>query len=153
MRASRMACVLFSVVCCACHREPVSPSPSAAIEVNEVGRALAHYEALTIAMASDSIAALFTADGVLGAAGQPDIVGPAAIAEHLRSFAGYQVLADTLRADTTRLNNNGARQVGTYWQRVRVPGGDTVEVHGRFEAQWVHLGGASWRLRRLATVR
>lgn len=76
---------------------------------------------------------------------------PAAILAHLKSFSAYHVFADRLTADTTLVHGDSARQTGTFWQRVRIPAGDTVEVHGRFEADWIKVGPA-WRLRRLATA-
>ena len=118
----------------------------------EVQQALAHYERLSLIMAHDSIAGLFTPDGAMAAAGQAPIVGPAAIRAHLHSFAGFHVLANRLTADSTRVRGDSAQQTGTFWQRVRLPAGDTVEVHGRFTAEWIRLGGQGWRLRRLATA-
>jgi len=117
----------------------------------EVDRALAHYRDLVLVMAHDSIAALFLSDGELSAAGQPTITGPAAIAAHLHSFAAYHVLANELVADSTRVAGDTAWQSGTYSQRVQVPAGDTVQVHGRFELQWRRVSGAGWRIRRIAT--
>lgn len=151
--ASRPGLVLFSLALSACHPRTTALSPSTTTQAAEVERALARYEAFTLAMAHDSLAAMFASDGILAAAGQPDVVGPAAIAAHLRAFVGFRVLADSLHADSTRIEQGRARQVGTYWQRVRVPQGDTVEVRGRFEAEWVRVSGVGWRLRRLATSR
>lgn len=123
------------------------PSPEA-----EVEEALARYERWSVAMAHDSIASLFTPDGAMSNAGQAPIIGPAAIRTFLRSFAAFHVLSNRLIADTTRVQGDTARQTGSYRQRVRIPAGDTVEVSGRFVAEWVKLAAGDWRLRRLATA-
>ena len=132
------------VATAACHN---APSRDDAVAVRA---ALAHYAALATAMQHDSIAALFEPDGEMVNAGSTPIVGPAAIAAHLRSFAEFHVIANRLDADTTRVTGDSAEQTGTFWQRVRLPAGDTVIASGRFAARWVRDGGV-WKLRRLAT--
>lgn len=117
----------------------------------EVNAALQHYARLVAAMAHDSIAAQFTADGEAVTAGQPTITGPDAIRAHLQSFVNFHVLAEELVADTTRVTDDHAYQTGTYHQRVQIPRGDTIEVRGRFTVDWVREPDRGWRIRRMAT--
>ena len=78
--------------------------------------------------------------------------GAGSLRDRLHSFVGFHVLANRLIADSTVVRGDSAHQAGTFWQRVQVPAGDTVEVNGRFEADWVRVGAEGWRLRRLATA-
>ncbi|HVZ49893.1 MAG TPA: nuclear transport factor 2 family protein [Gemmatimonadaceae bacterium] len=149
-RRNRTAiCLLGGALACA----PAGGSAGPAAPGQEVDSALARYGRFTMQMASDSLAAFFTPDGQLVAEGQPPIVGPAAILTHLRSFNDYRVLGDSLVADSTVADSATGLQVGHYWQRVRVPKGDTIEVRGGFEARWVRVAPHVWRLQRLATRR
>lgn len=117
-----------------------------------VNAALAHYAALATAMQHDSIAALFLPDGAMQNAGDAPIVGPDAIRTHLRSFADFHVIENRLHADSTRVHGDSAYQAGTFWQRVRLPKGDTVIASGRFEAHWaLDAHDHAWKLHRLAT--
>ena len=115
--------------------------------------ALAAYNELVLAMAGDRIADTYTADGEMQDAGQPAIIGPEAIKSHLASFADFKVLANRLTADSTTVDADTASQRGTYWQRVRLPSGETVEVQGLFEAAWLRTAPGQWKLRRMATMR
>ena len=115
----------------------------------QVERALSVYNARVLAMAHDSIAALYTVDGEMGGAGQPPTRGREAIRSRLASFSGYHVLGNRMVADSTRVTADTARQWGSYWQRVRVPAGDTVEVSGTFAATWQRTGKGAWQLRRM----
>jgi hypothetical protein len=116
-----------------------------------LGAALRHFTVLTGRMANDSIGALYLPDGVLGAPDRPPIVGTAAVTAFLATFAGYHVLAYATRADSVRVRADTAFQVGRWWQRVRVPAGDTVSVKGGFRAEWVRIAPREWRIRRLGT--
>ena len=124
------------------------PTPRARLDA-----ALAHYAALSAAMAHDSVAALFTDDGELAGGGPAPLVGPAAIAAFLHTFSGYHVLHDELVADSSRIASDTAWQEGTYRQRVVVPAGDTVEVSGRFRITWRDLPKGGWKIRRMETYR
>jgi ketosteroid isomerase-like protein len=118
-------------------------------EKAQVERALAAYNARVAAMAHDSVAATYTADGEMGETGQPLTRGREAIRARLASFSGYRVLANRLVADSTRVKADTARQWGSYWQRVRRPAGDTVEARGTFAATWQRQGTGSWQIRRM----
>lgn len=113
--------------------------------------ALTHYGRLVRAMASDSIAGLYTADGELVTEGQPTITGRDAIRAFLHRFDDYRVLAHTLVVDSARIAGDSGIQHGRYAQRVRLPAGDTVEVSGYFTAEWVPGPDGEWRIRRMGT--
>lgn len=114
--------------------------------------ALMRYNGFVIAMNADSIAACFRPDGEMQDAGSPPIVGPSAIRAHLQSFAAYHVLENRLTVDSSRMFGDTVTERGAFWQRVRLPSGDTVVAQGRFDARWIRDSPGHWRLRRLATA-
>ena len=130
---------------------PCRPSPSPETDQAEVTAALAAYSDLVLAMAHDRIADTYTPDGEMGHAGQPIFRGPAEIRAHLASFADFKVLANRMTVESTMVTADTASQRGTYWQSVRLPSGETVEVKGRFEASWLRTAPGQWKLRRMAT--
>lgn len=104
-------------------------------------------------MDHDRIAGTFTPDGEAADADQAPVRGPAAIRAHLMEFAAFRVLANRLDAESTRVRADTAWQVGTYWQRVQVPAGDTVEVDGRFAVTWEQTAPGHWQIKRMHTFR
>ena len=118
----------------------------------DLDAAISHYGRLVKAMASDSIAALYTDDGELAGLGQPAITGQDSIRAFLHGFDDYRVLAATMVVDSSRLAGDTGIQHGRYTQRVRLPAGDTVEVSGRFTAEWVIGPAGTWRIRRMGTA-
>lgn len=84
--------------------------------------------------------------------GGPPAVGPAAIRAYLGTFAAYRVLASRLTVDVTRAAADTAVQASTFWQHARLPAGDTVQAHGRFDARWIRTPDGAWLLRRLVTT-
>ena len=127
------------------------PSPSPETDQAEVTAALADYGDLVLAMAHDRIADTYTPDGEMSHAGQSAFHGPQAIRAHLSSFAEFKVLGSRMTAESTTVTADTASQRGTYWQSVRLPSGETVEVEGRFEASWLRTAPGQWKLRRMAT--
>lgn len=142
--------VLALIACAACgSRSKVASTPAAPEQ--EVRAALAHYVDLVRAMDSAGIAAMFAADGEIVNPGQAPVHGPAAIEAFLKQFESYKVLDETMTAATTTVTGVRATQSGTYKQTVRTPDGNTLNVSGGFDAEWIRDRGA-WRLRRLATA-
>jgi ketosteroid isomerase-like protein len=140
--------VLFGLLIAGCK---AAPSPEAA--QRDVLTALAAYDTLILRMDHARIGASFLADGETSDGDQAPIRGPEAIRAHLQRFAAFRVLANSLEADTTRVQADTAWQTGTYWQRVQVPSGDTVEVTGRFEVTWIQTTPGHWKIRRMHTFR
>jgi len=121
------------------------------MDVAAVDARLAEYQQLVLRMDHHGIAQLFASDGEVVNPGQDSIVGPAAIDSFLRGFDAYKVLEYSIVADSTVAQGRTALQVGSYRQRVRVPAGDTVQVQGRFRAEWTNEGGR-WLIRRMGTT-
>lgn len=117
----------------------------------DVPKELERYQDFLMRAQSDSIAAMFASDGVIANPGAPEIVGPAAIATQLKGFADYKLLGDSMVVDSMQSAHVVATQFGHYWQRVRIPKGDTVEVRGKFQAEWVWTPQAGWKIRRMGT--
>jgi hypothetical protein len=128
-----------------------APKPPVTLAA-EVQAALREYAGFILTMSGDSIASRFTPDGESQDGGSAPIVGPDAIRTHLASFTGFKVLGNTLAADSTRVVMDTAWQWGSYWQRVKVPAGDTVEVSGRFSATWLFSSARGWLVRKMVTV-
>jgi uncharacterized protein (TIGR02246 family) len=137
------ALLVYSLCCCAC-----LASRSAEPEVRE---ALERYAHSLLAMDARAIAATYTADGEGLTPGAPTLRGPAAIEAHLATFSAYHVLEATMVPDSTSVAGQTAQQQGTWSQRVTLPSGETVHVHGRFTADWLRVDGA-WKLKRLETI-
>ena len=115
-------------------------------------KALRHYESLVARMESDSIASLFAADGQLMKSKSESLVGPAAVRSFLQSFSTYHVLQHRMDCDSLFFSGSRVVQSGTYWQKVRIPSGDTLTVDGRFQLEWQRSPNDIWRILRIRTV-
>ncbi|MGH7670231.1 MAG: YybH family protein [Gemmatimonadaceae bacterium] len=144
-RALSGTMIFSAAACLAAHADVVAKA--------QVRSALARYDTLIVHMDADRIAASFTPSGETADGDQPPIQGPAAIRSHLRQFAAFQVIANDLDADSIRITGDTAWQTGTYWQRVKIPAGDTVEVHGRFVVIWQQTSSGHWQIRYMHTFR
>jgi hypothetical protein len=67
-------------------------------------------------------------------------------------FPEFKVLEESILADSTVVEGNSANQVGPFRQRVTVPNGQTVEVAGRFKAEWVRGSSPRWLIWRMETT-
>ncbi|HXI20077.1 MAG TPA: nuclear transport factor 2 family protein [Gemmatimonadales bacterium] len=117
-----------------------------------VTRAFAHYQDLVRRMAHDSIAALYAPDGQLLVLGRPPVVGPDSIRTYLRGFSSYRVVADTMSPQSLDIHGDTAIQVGTFWQHVQIPSGDTMVVGGGFRLIWIRSPAGRWEIWRLGTT-
>jgi len=117
----------------------------------QLRQATEHYAQLVKAMDSNAIANLYTADGESIIVGQPPIRGREAIRKQLESFSGYSVQSEILTADTINVDGPRAHVTGTYRQRVRIPAGDVIEVHGAYAADWLREGN-DWHIQKLLTT-
>jgi uncharacterized protein (TIGR02246 family) len=118
---------------------------------SELRQATEHYAQLVKAMDGNAIANLYTAEGESIIAGQPPIHGREAIRNQLESFKGFSVQSETLTADTITVDGARAHVTGTYRQRVRVPAGDVIEVHGAYAADWLRESN-DWHIQKLLTT-
>jgi uncharacterized protein (TIGR02246 family) len=130
---------------CTAPRTPVGPE-------NDVLARLSLYEDGIRRMDFNQVADLFAPEGEVVNPGGAPVRGRETIRRFLRSFAGYKVVENTVRAESTRIDGSSAHQVGTYTQAVVVPGGTTVHVRGRFAADWQREGAGPWLLVRMATT-
>lgn len=121
-------------------------------ENDAVDARLAEYEQLVLRMDHRGIAQLYAVDGELVNAGEEPIRGPEAIETFLRGFSEYHVVSYTAAADTTAVRGSDAWQAGAYRQRVRIPAGDTVEVHGRFQIEWKRDKSGRWLIERMGAI-
>lgn len=147
MRFTTVACLLLL----SAPLVPATAQAQSRQDSTSVNAALDHYTRLTVRMASDSIAALYTPDGVLAATGRAPIQGPDSIRAFLREFRDFHVLSDTMRADGLIIWGDTAWQSGVFHQHVRVPAGDTVFARGRFLITWVRDAAGEWRIRWAST--
>ena len=138
---------LLLVLPCATARAQRAPARDPA----EVERALAAYDSVFRTQDPGGIAAWFLPDGTMGSVGHPPVVGPDSIAARLRQFAAYRLLASRLLPDQVDVTADSAWITGHYWQRVRLPAGDTVEASGTFTMAWAWTAATGWRLRHLTT--
>jgi uncharacterized protein (TIGR02246 family) len=138
--------VLIAVLLAACART-ASPADSKM----QLRQATDHYAQLVKAMDARAIANLYTAEGESIVAGQPPIRGRDAIRKQLESFIGFSVQSEVLTADTIDVDGPRAHVTGTYRQRVRVPAGDVIEVHGAYAADWLREG-SDWHIQKLLTT-
>jgi ketosteroid isomerase-like protein len=127
------------------------PSDQASSERATITALLQRYCTFVGQMAHDSIAAMYAPDGRLDAPGRAPVVGPSAISAFLQSFAAYRVIHYALVLDSLNVYADTAETLGRWWQRVRVPAGDTVEVSGGVRAKWVRSRAGGWLLHSMGT--
>ena len=63
----------------------------------------------------------------------------------------YHVISESLIPAKTTVDGDRATQSGTYKQSVRAPDGQTLDVSGGFEIEWLRDANAVWRIRRIST--
>lgn len=117
-----------------------------------IRQATARYAGLVAAMDHAAIAAMFTADGEIAVEGQQPIRGREQIERHLESFRQFHVLSEALTADRVTAHGAAAESAGTYRQKVRLPDGNVVEVHGAYTAEWRRAPSGAWEIAAMTTV-
>ncbi|HTG84049.1 MAG TPA: DUF4440 domain-containing protein, partial [Gemmatimonadales bacterium] len=115
-----------------------------------VAAAMEHYTALIRAVASDSIAAMYTEDGELLEAGMAPLRGPKEIREFLAQFDGKVVVdsASTV-SDDVEVFGTTAYQWGSFSQVARVQDQPPGKFSGRYVARWRRTPEGQWKLTRL----
>ncbi|HEV7429180.1 MAG TPA: nuclear transport factor 2 family protein [Thermoanaerobaculia bacterium] len=140
----KLIIIVFCLTSCA-------RTTSVADSETQVRQATEHYAQLVKAMDGNAIANLYTAGGESIIVGQPPIRGREAIRNQLESFKGFSVQSEALTADSINVDGPRAHVTGTYRQRVRIPAGDVVEVHGAYAADWLREG-KDWHIQKLLTT-
>ncbi len=147
-RLARTAALLLCALLFACE------NPRAArlkADKADVEAGLRRYSALTLAMDSAGIAAMFAPDGEMVNPKRPPVRGRAAIEKFLSGFSDFHVVSNADEASSTVVDGDTAEQLGTYRQRVRSPDGQEFEATGRFEIGWVRGASGEWLLSQVAT--
>ena len=112
-----------------------------------VESAMKQYDHLIQKLDADSIALLYTPDGMLG-----DITrGRDSIRKFLSSFKNIQVLSQVSTTTSIEINHDTAIQKGNYRQTDVISEKDTVRIKGEFTAKWVLLKNQGWHIKRMDT--
>ena len=149
----RLAALAFALAFAGCAKtDSEAVARKQAVDSLQVEARLQRYAFLTMRMDHAGIASLFAPDGRLLRPGQPDLVGPDSIRAFLASFLGYHVLEEHIAAETTTVRADSARQAGTWRQRVQLPDGKVVEVHGRFATRWMRDNSDEWMIKSMGTT-
>ncbi len=107
------------------------------IEVQSIDKHVARYNNLLLKIEGDSLADCYTIDGELAGENQNSVFGRDSIRKLFKSFAGVHILEYTSKADSTIFLKDFAVQKGTYFQKVIVASGDTLELGGQYESTWI----------------
>lgn len=148
-RLGAMCLVSMLAGCAGAGGAPPAPTPEPRA-ADAVRAAMDHYVELTRRVASDSVAAMYTADGELLEPRMAPLRGREAIRRFLAPFDG-RTTVDTAAVRTTALDVYGAvaYQWGAYHQVARLDGGPPGTFDGRFAAEWHREADGRWRLARL----
>ena len=149
----RLAAVALTLALAGCaSRDSDAIAKKQTVDSLQVESRLQRYAFMTLRMDHAGIASLFAPDGRLLREGQPPLVGPDSIQKFLSGFLGYKVLDEHIAAETTAVRADSARQTGTWRQRVQLPDGKVVEVHGRFETRWMRDNSDEWMIKSMGTT-
>jgi ketosteroid isomerase-like protein len=117
----------------------------------QVNDSLAAFRRSIYEMNVDATVALLAPNASISHADQPPVIGIAAIAAFLRTFAGFHVTAYDLTGVSTHVNGEAAAQHGRYHEAVTTPDGKPVVVDGVFDASWRKHDG-KWRIENMHTA-
>ena len=112
-----------------------------------VESAMKHYDHLIRKLDADSIALLYTPDGMLGEMAR----GRDSIRKFLSSFKNVQVLSQVSTTNLIEIIHDTAIQKGNYSQTDVISNKDTVRVKGEFTARWILMGKQGWHIKRMDT--
>ena len=143
LQRAHLAIVLLVLAC----------ASAATRDADAIRAATQRYANLLAAMDNDGIAAMFAPDGVVEIPGGAHVRGPAEIRGFLERFRNYHVLSETMTTDQVTIAGDTANSSGTYHQRVRVPAGNVVEVHGTYAIVWRRAPPlAAWQIEKISTA-
>ncbi len=158
-RFSHLAIAALIALLAACSSSPRATAPldsehtlqDFARAMQETESALQNFAQASKAMDYARVAATFTEDGEISHGDGAPVRTAAAIRTFFESFREYKVHDYRLASTKSEINAEGVLQSGTYWQRVTLPSGLTVEASGHFKATWIRDILGKWRLRKMAT--
>lgn len=111
------------------------------------------YAELVAAMDEKGIASMFAPDGEVEVPGRAPVRGPAEIERYLAGFRDFHVLSEEMTTTAVTVRGPTAQSTGTYRQRVRLPRGNVVEVHGAYTAVWRRATSpGAWLLKKISTT-
>ena len=115
--------------------------------------AVKRYDAATLAMDADTIAAFYLPDGELWTNGTLTKKGPDAIRAFLRSFDGQaRVTSQATTIDRVTWKGDHAIAEGTFHQVAHVTATNAdVEARGHITFEWVRDAAGAWRIARAET--
>jgi len=140
------AVILATVLAAAC-------ASSAARDADTIRVKTQRYAKLVAAMDERGIASMFASDGEVDVPGRAPVRGPAEIEHFLAGFRNFHVLSEEMTTESVTVSGPAAQSSGTYRQRVRLPQGNVVEVHGTYIASWRRApAGTNWLLEKISTT-
>ena len=116
----------------------------------EIEKNMQHYGDLLLRLEADSLADCFTADGELSGEGQKPVIGQDSIRKVFKSFAGAHMLEYKITMKPTLFKSDTGVQEGSYFQKVIIPQGDTLELGGEYSTKWIEVDN-KWLLKRMYT--
>lgn len=150
-RLLALTAIVLGLAGCA-PKDPDAIAKKRAVDSLQVEARLQRYAFLALRMDHAGIASLFAPDGRMLRENAAPLVGPDSIRTFLASFLGFHVLEEHIAAETTTVRADSARQAGTWRQRVQLPDGKVVEVHGRFETHWMRDNSDQWMIKSMGTT-
>lgn len=120
----------------------------------QVREAVGRYDAATLAMDADAIAACYLPDGELWTNGSLTKKGPEAIRAFLKSFDGQaRVLSQATTIDRVTWKGDHAIAEGTFHQVAHLTATNAdVDARGHITFDWVRDASGAWRLAKVATT-
>ena len=117
-----------------------------------IAAAMQQYQVAARSVHPDSIAAFYTATGVLFEPGINPIRTRDSIRAFIASFPGAKVEVATASPDTIEVLGGTALYWGSYFERLSFPGQPVSEQHGKFVAEWVRQADGAWLIQRLFRI-
>lgn len=120
---------------------------------SEIKDAMRQYDKLTFRMNGDSLADMYTQNGVLSGKGMGKYVSRDSIRKFLKSFktADIQLISNFTKAESITLSGDTAVVKGTYEQKAKLAQGDTGTYVGTFTAKWLKENNR-WFITNMYTV-
>ena len=116
----------------------------------EIEKNMLHYGDLLLRLEADSLANCFTAEGELRGEGQKPVIGQDSIRKVFKSFAGAHMLEYKITMKPTLFKSDTGVQEGSYFQKVIIPQGDTLELGGEYSTKWIKVDN-KWLLKEMYT--
>jgi len=117
---------------------------------SEIKYRLGSYGKFIETMQPDSLAQFYLPQGSLSGQGESPIVGPKAIAKHLKQFIDFTVLEYRFTTDSIYTRGDTVLSNGSYFQKVIVPTKDTLALGGKIICKWM-FDNQQWKIQSMFT--